>query len=150
MWHEIVKEMADFPSAVLTGTDASGYPFSIRCNPEPEAAAQVLRVEMPSYVQIQPGPASLLCHKHDEWLWNLKSFTVCGELEQDARGWLFRPQKFIPGAGIGGMRAMVKFVQMGRRSTQEYLDKRNLKRPKIEWDTLHAIWLDVKSANLKN
>ena len=78
---------------------------------------------------------------------NLKSFTVCGELEQDARGWLFRPQKFIPGAGIGGMRAMVKFVQMGRRSTQEYLDKRNLKRPKIEWDTLHAIWVDVKSAN---
>ena len=146
MWPELVKELADFSSAVVTGIDGSGYPISIRCKPEPDADAQVLRVQIPEYAQIQPGPASLLCHKHDERLWNLKSFTVCGSLEQNARGWSFRPQKFIPGAGIGGMWAMVKFVQSGRRSTQQYLDKRHLVRPKIEWDTLHAIWEDVKRA----
>jgi len=69
---------------------------------------------------------------------------VKGLLEQDDRGdWLFYPQKYIPGAGIGGLKAMAKFVQDGRRSTKRYLEKRDLSRPTIAWDTIHAIWADV-------
>ena len=59
MWDELVGLLADFGSAVLTGVDASGYPFSLRCQPEPDGVAQVLRVRVPQYANIQPGPAGL-------------------------------------------------------------------------------------------
>lgn len=150
MWPEIVVEMADFPTAVLTCIDSLGYPFSIRCEPKPDPVSQVLRVQLPEYLQFQPGPAWILCHKHDESLWNLKSLTVKGLLEQDAQGWLFRPLKYIPGAGIGGLIALVKFVQDGRHSTKQYLEKRHLPRPSIAWDTVHAIWAEVKGDNHVN
>jgi hypothetical protein len=143
MWTEIVKEMADFSTAVLTSVDASGYPFSIRCKPNPDSVAQVLRVQIPEYIQFKPGPAGLLYHKHDESLWNLKSLTLRGLLEQDAQGWFFRPLKYTPGAGIGGLPAMVKFVKDGRRSARQYLEKRHLPRPVIAWDTVHEIWAEI-------
>jgi len=143
MWTEIVKEMAGFSTAVLTSVDASGYPFSIRCKTNPDSVAQVLRVQMPESVQFRPGPAGLLCHQHDESLWNLKSMTLRGLLEQDDQGWFFRPLKYTPGAGIGGLPAMVKFVLEGRRSTKHFLNKRHLPRPVIAWDTIHAIWAEI-------
>jgi len=144
MWTELVRELNDFPDAVLSCVDTSGYPFSIRCKPDADYGSQCLGIELPEYIDFQSGPAWLLCHRHDEALWNLKSFTVKGLLEQDDRGcWLFTPQKYIPGAGIGGLKAMVKFVQDGRLNTGRYLDKRNLSRPVIAWDTIHAIWSDV-------
>jgi len=143
MWTEMIHELEDFPTAVLTCIDSSGYPFSVRCNTDPDDESQVLRIQLPEYVKFQPGPAWILCHKHDESLWNLKSFTVKGFLKQDDRGWFFTPQKFIPGAGIGGLMAMVKFLQDGRRSTRRYLEKRNLPRPVIAWDTVHAIWAEI-------
>jgi hypothetical protein len=146
MWDELVNLMADFGSAVLAGPDASGYPFSLRCQPEPDAAAHVLRVRVPAYANIRPGPAGLLCHKHDEALWKLKSFIVRGSLEQDAQGWLFRPQQLIPGAGIGGLIGMLKFLRDGRRNARQYLDKRGLARPSIAWDEIHALWAEIKRA----
>ncbi len=142
MWDELVKQLTDFDSAVLAGVDDSGYPFSFRCKLMPDAP--VLRVWVPDYARLQPGPAALLCHRHDEWLWNLKSFIVRGALEQGAQGWLLRPQQFTPGAGIGGLLGMVKFVRDGRRSAQQYLNKRGLARPRIEWDEIHAIWHEIK------
>lgn len=144
MWDDIVKHLPDFPSAVLSGVDAAGYPFSLRCNPEPDAAGQVLHVQVPEYVDVQPGPASLLCHKHDEQLWNLKSFVVRGSLEQDTQGWILRPRQFIPGAAIGGLWGFVQFVRAGRRTAGRYLDKRGLAWPSIAWDEVHALWAEVK------
>jgi hypothetical protein len=149
MWNELVKHLADFSSAVLTGVNSSGYPFSMRCEPETDASNQVLRVQVPEYTNIQPGPAGLLCHKHDEWLWNLKSFIVRGSLERDAQGWLFRPEQLTPGAGIGGLIGMLKFLQNGRRTAQQYLDKRHLARPSIAWDKFHALWAEIKRTKLR-
>ena len=110
MWDEIMKHLADFSSAVLTGVDQAGYPFSVRCKPEPDADEQVLRVQVPEYTNIQPGPAGLLCHKHDEQLWNLKSFILRGSLERGVNGWIFCPHRFTPGAGIGGLFGMVNGI----------------------------------------
>lgn len=143
MWAEIIKEMADFSTAVLTSVDASGYPFSIRCEPNQDSGDQVLRLQIPEHIQFQSGPAGLLFHKHDESLWNLKSFMLRGLLEQDAQGWFFRPLMYTPGAGIGGLPAMVKFVQNGRRCTKLFLEKRHLPRPVIDWDTVHALWAEI-------
>jgi hypothetical protein len=103
MWPEIREHLYQFDSAVLTGLDAGGYPFSVRCRPYPDkSGAEVLRVALPADTPIRPGPASLLCHRHDENLWNLKSFLVRGSLGHDVGGWNFEPIRFFPGVGIGG------------------------------------------------
>ncbi len=146
MWDDMVRHMVGFSSAVLTGVDTSGYPFSMRCKPEIDASRKVLRVQVPEYADIRPGPTGLLCHKHDEELWNLKSFIVRGTLESGSRGWLFHPQKFTPGAGIGGLLGMVKFLRSGRRTAQRYLDKHDLSRPNIPWDEIQALWEEIKEA----
>lgn len=146
MWDEIVKHLADFSSALLTGVDEAGYPFSVRCRPEPDVDEQVLRVQVPEYTNIQPGSAGLLCHKHDEQLWNLKSFILLGSLKRGAHGWIFRPQRFTPGAGIGGLIGMARFLRSGRRIAKRYLDKRGLERPSIPGDRVHALWAEVKKS----
>ena len=137
MWDDITNHLPDFESAVITGVDADGYPFSVRCWPYPDDAARVLRVQVGTL--IQPGPASLLCHKHDENLWNLKSFLVRGVLGRDERGWSFEPLQFIPGAGIGGLPAMARFFIGSRRNARRYLKKRGLARPSIPWEDINAV-----------
>jgi hypothetical protein len=137
VWDEILRHLPDFESAVLTGIDAEGYPYSVRCRPQPDA--RVLRVQLPSYVPVRPGPASLLCHRHDENLWNLKSFLVRGTLAREDGTWIFRPGRFISGAGIGGPMGMVRFVTGSRMNARRYLQKRGLPRPRIPWDEVNAI-----------
>ena len=144
MWDDIVRHLADFPTAVLTAVDDTGYPFSVRCAPEPDDSTQTLRFRLPEDTAIRVGPAGLLCHRHDEQLWNLKSFWVRGSLERDARGWIFRPRRFVPGAGIGGLLGLLRFVRDGRRRSRRYLEKRGLARPTVPWDHIHAVWKDVK------
>jgi len=139
MWDDIKKYLPDFESAVLTGVDAEGYPFSVRCQPEADDAAQVLRVQLPAGIPLQPGPAGLLCHRHDENLWKLRSFLVRGTLSQDEKGWKFQPLRFIPGAGIGGLPATVRFFTGSRRNASRYLKKRGLARPRIPWDDINAV-----------
>ena len=146
MWDEIMKHLTDFSSAVLTGVDEAGYPFSVRCKPEPDADEQVLRVQVPEYANIQPGPAGLLCHKHDEQLWNLKSLILRGSLERGVHSWIFNPQRLTPGAGIGGLLGMVRFLLNGRRTAKRYLDVRGLERLSIPWDRVHALWAEVKKS----
>ena len=139
MWAEITKHLYQFESAVLSGLDEEGYPFSVRCRPYPDTfGPDVLTVWLPPGTPIRPGPASLLCHSHDENLWNLKSFLVRGVLLRDAGGWTFEPGQFIPGAGIGGMPAMIRFLAGSRRNAGRYLKKRGLKRPHIPWDEINA------------
>ena len=48
MWTELVRYHALFDSAVLTGRDAAGYPFSVRCSPRLDAATQTLRLALPA------------------------------------------------------------------------------------------------------
>jgi hypothetical protein len=139
VWAEITKHLYQFESAVLSGLDQSDYPFSVRCRPYPDPSEdEVLRVWLPPDTFLRPGPASLLCHRHDENLWNLKSFLVRGVLKKDAGGWSFEPKRFIPGAGIGGLPAMIRFFTRSRRNARRYLEKRGLARPRIPWDEINA------------
>jgi hypothetical protein len=136
MWPQITQYLPQFPSAVLSGLDQTGYPFSLRCQPVPDSASQVLRVQLPSGITLQAGAACLLWHTHDERLWNLKSFVVRGVLEHEANGWVLRPLQFVPGIGIGGWRSYVNFVLHGRAATRAYFAKRGLARPRVHWDEL--------------
>jgi hypothetical protein len=139
MWAEISEHLPDFESAVVTGVDSGGYPYSVRCRTTLDVGARTLQPEMPPDTPIRPGPASLLCHRHDEDLWNLKSFLVRGTLSPEGRGWSFRPERFIPGAGIGGPMGMVRFVVGSRRNVRRYLKRRGLARPRIPWKEYEAI-----------
>ncbi len=139
MWDEIVRLLPRFESAVLTGVDADGYPYSVRCKPAVDSSARLLRVQLPTYSPIQAGSASLLCHSHDENLWNLRSFLVRGNLSREEGDWVFQPQRYVPGAGVEGIRGMARFVTGSRRNAKRYLQKRGLSRPRIPWKAINEI-----------
>ncbi len=136
MWDEVVAHLPEYASAVVTARDEAGHPFSFRCRPTADAAAQVLRVYVPPQAPVCAGPANLLCHKHDDWLWHQRSFLVRGTLERDADGWLLRPREYVPGVGYGGVRGQVRFVLAARTAARRYLAARGLPRPAVPWDTL--------------
>ncbi len=138
-WNEMVGHLSDFESVVLTGVDSEGYPYSVRNRPRIDPFERVLLVRLPAGTPVQPGPASLLCHRHDAHLWNLKSFLVRGMLVHEDAGWTFRPERFIPGAGIGGAMGLMRFVVGSRKRARRYLEKRGLPRPRIPWDEVNAI-----------
>ncbi len=144
MWPEITRHLGSYPSAVLTGYDASGYPFSVRCRPKVDPAARIIRVDVPAEAGLKPGPASLLCHSHNQLLWNLRSFLLRGVLERDADGWHFRVTQFVPGIGIGGVVGMMQFAVAKRRAAGKYLADRRLRRPRIPWDELRGVKAQAK------
>jgi hypothetical protein len=140
MWADVRRHLQGFSSPVLTGVDADGYPFSIRCAPELDESKQVLRLSLPGWTGIRQGPASLLCHGHNQLLWDLRSFMVRGTLEPTGgETWLFRPTRFVPGIGLGGPVGMVRFALAKRRAARRYLERRGLPRPRIDWVQLKAL-----------
>jgi hypothetical protein len=144
VWDEIVRLLPSFESAVLTGVDADGYPYSVRCKPAVDSSARLLRVQLPTYASIQAGQAGLLCHSHDENLWNLRSSLVRGNLTREDGEWIFRPQRYLPGAGVEGIRGMVRFLSDSRRNAKRYLQKRGLSRPRIPWKAINQIKARIK------
>jgi hypothetical protein len=133
MWTEIEKYLPLFESAVLSATDGEGYPYSVRCRPEQDRPAGILRIDLAGGTNVQAGPASLLYHSHDEELWNQKIFLLRGRLEETDEGHVFRPEKFIPSIGTGGALGTVRMVLGVRKATAAYLSKRTLERPRIPW-----------------
>ena len=147
MWAEIIKRLPDYRNAVITGVNAQGYPSSVRCRPEPDSAAQILKIQIPESAHIQPGPASLLCHKHDEQFWNQHSFIVWGTLDRCDNSWMFHPLRFTPGAAPDIL-SLVRFVSNARRAARQYLEKRRLPRPQIPWNEIKTLWAEVERTRL--
>jgi hypothetical protein len=96
-------------------------------------------VQLAPYLPLQPGPAGLLCHRHDERLWNQRSFLVRGRLDRDGDDWLFHPLQLVEGVGYGGIPGMVRFVMGARRQAGRYLAARHLTRPEIPWVEVLAV-----------
>ncbi len=149
MLTEIVKRLPEYKNAVITGVDARGLPFSFRCTPQPDLAAGVLRLQVPQGSDIQPGPASLLCHKHDEQFWNQHSFIAWGKLKKNDRDWDFIPERFTPGADTD-LLSLFRFVTAARRTARQYLEKRHLPRPEIPWNDIKALWAEAKRTSNEN
>ena len=143
MWTKLVKYLAEFPNATLSGRDKAGYPYCLRCVPRPDLDKHALHLQLAEDEPLQPGPASLLCHEHDEWIDNMKSFVVRGRLEKDG-GWLFYPKQFVTGVGVGFMAGMPGMVRRTRRNCARYLEERGLARPEVNWEEVSQIWSEVK------
>lgn len=140
MWTELVVQLPHYPSAVITMVDQAGYPLSIRCHPQIDDTAQVLRIALdPGIDETWAGPASILCHAHDERLWRMTNMLVRGTLERAPNAddtWLFRPLRVIRGQS----RSPIYFVRTlvaSRRAAQRYLALHGVSRPPIPWQRIH-------------
>lgn len=124
----VAAETSTYDSGVLTVTDRDGYPFSLRVRPRPANGG--LQVEVPPGLPIAPGRAGLLCHEHDDDLWDLRNFVTLGELQRAGGRWTFRPERFLPGDGY---MSFPRFALRGRRRAKNYLRSRGVDRPTIDW-----------------
>jgi len=140
-FEQTVRRLPEFASAVLTAFDEHGAPILTRVRPSADPANRTLSID--TDVPLRPGRASLLCHSHDEQLWNLRSFVVAGDLAQDGRSWSLRPDRFIPGGDKMGPIAMVKIIRELRGTAGRYLDRRGLSRPEINWHEIHELVAEV-------
>jgi len=143
MWAEIEKYLPLFESAVLNAGDGEGCPYSIRCRPELDRPAEILRLDLAEGTNVQAGPASLLFHSHDEKLWNQKIFLLRGRLEAAGDGHVFRPEKFVPSIGTGGPLGTMHMILGVRKASATYLNRRNLVRPSIPWAEIEAVKEEV-------
>ncbi len=79
MWAEAATWLARFPDAVLTAVDPAGYPVSVRQTaPRYDPATGKFPLVWPPDLPVAEGPATVLCHHHDEKLWNLKQIQIKG------------------------------------------------------------------------
>jgi hypothetical protein len=140
----MVRSLEAFPDAVLTGLDAAGFPFSLRCTPQPDHRQQLLQAPIPPGIDILPGPAGLLCHRHNERLWGLKNFVLLGHLELQGTDWFFHPARFIPGNGFGGLLGDIRLIFKARATARRYLEKRGLTRPEIPWAAIKALQAEAR------
>jgi hypothetical protein len=127
----LARELATYPSAVLTGRDASGYSYSVRCHVQPDAATQTLMVTG-VVAPLTDGVASLLCHSHDDHLARQRSILTRGELARAGADWRFMPGRIIPGISQNPF-TLGRFFFYARGVAAAYLAKRNLPRPVIPW-----------------
>jgi hypothetical protein len=147
MWNDIVTQLSKYPNAVLTGIDPDGYPFSMRCKPQVDESRKVLLIEQSGDVRIQPGPAGILCHYHDEQMWDLRSFQIHGTLEQAGQIWVFRPERYIPWGSTSGQMDQMRSLFKTRAVANKYLQKRGLPRPKVDWDEIKKLRAEAKDAS---
>ncbi|WP_369779841.1 pyridoxamine 5'-phosphate oxidase family protein [Streptomyces sp. R33] len=125
------------PTAVLAGRDASGAPLLARTRPQPTPPGYL--VEVPSDCPVEPGPASLLVHRHDEQLNHMYNALVRGELRRSDSGWLLTPSTVIEPMGSGRVSDALRVLRQTKRSTDRYLERRGLHRPKVQWDEFRAL-----------
>jgi hypothetical protein len=133
MWDNLKHQIQSFSSAVLTTRDATGYPVSVRTSCVIDDQRQAVGVTMPAAVDAQAGPASLLLHRHNEQLWDLRIVVVRGELVHHGDAWVFRPQPRPPDPSA------FRMILNYRKAANAYVRKRGLARPRIPWDRLKAI-----------
>ncbi|WP_436843012.1 pyridoxamine 5'-phosphate oxidase family protein [Streptomyces collinus] len=120
------------PSAVLAARDASGAPVLARTLPRPTPSGYL--VEVPADCPVADGPAGLLVHRHDERLNHMYNAFVRGTVRKTEAGWLLVPSRVIEPMGSGRARDALRVLRRTKRSTDRYLARRGLSRPKVEWD----------------
>ena len=136
MTADLSRRLEAYSSSVVTFIDDDGYPSSFRCVPVIGVEGK-LSLAKPRMLRVKPGPAGLLCHFHDEGLWNQRSFVAKGELRVSDEEIIFTPTSLVEGLAKG--RRMIALLSTGRRRARQYLQRRGLPRPEIPWGELRAI-----------
>jgi hypothetical protein len=143
VWDDAAKWLNKFGEAVLTVIDTNGYPANVRVLTSGyDRASGELAVSLPAEIDGANGPASLLCHSHDEKLWSLQMITINGTVQQRDGAWIFRTESFTPPSKL----AVLDFIRNASRSAQKYLDKRGLPRPQVNWAEVKEVQRRAKAA----
>ncbi|MCX4554815.1 pyridoxamine 5'-phosphate oxidase family protein [Streptomyces phaeochromogenes] len=130
--------LAGFPTAVLSARDSSGAPLLMRTSTT--VTPEGFLVEPAPDCEVVPGPAALLVHRHDDRLGGLYNALVPGELRRsNGGGWLLVPQRVIVPSGNGSPRDQLRVLRTVRRSTNAYLRRHGLNRPRVDWPALKAL-----------
>jgi hypothetical protein len=144
---KLAAYIADYPTAVLSWVDPSGYPVSVRCVVRRDAGSQ--RIAFPHLSPIakdRRGKACLLFHMHDERLERLRQMVVKGELVDGEGGAVvFEIGEFVTANGrpdtdrmphANAPLHMLQFYRLGRRKAKAYLAKRGAPWPRIPFDEI--------------
>jgi hypothetical protein len=139
MWAKAAKAVAGFSEGVISALDGKGMPISVRqLSLRYDAASGRMPVTIPDALDAAPGPASLVCHFHDDAMWNMRAIQLKGRVERDGEGWVFVTTAFTPPSMI----AMIRGIH---RSANQYLQKRGLPRPKVAFDAIERLWQQAKT-----
>jgi hypothetical protein len=139
VWSEAANELAKFPEAVLTALGPAGYPVSVRQRaPRYDPSTGEFTVSWPSNLPVAEGPAVVLCHYHDENLWDIQQMQIKGQLKCRADQWVFTSTDFRrpPRSQLGVFWRLARDM---RRAGRRYLDRRGLKMPTVNWRALQAL-----------
>ncbi|RPF30162.1 pyridoxamine 5'-phosphate oxidase [Streptomyces sp. Ag109_G2-6] len=131
------EQLGRMPSAVFAARSASGAPVLARTRPRPTRSGYL--VEVPSNCPVEPGPASLLVHRHDELLNHMYNALVRGDLRRTRAGWLLEPSSVVEPMGSGRASDALRVLNRTKRSTDRYLRLRGLRRPKVQWDRFRSL-----------
>jgi len=125
----VLRELPSYASSVLSWPDENGSMSARVLTTVDDKGQVVLTGDEPLAV----GPASLLSHSHNDKLAALRSFVARGRVEGHGDGWVFVPDRYVPGAAPTPGAAL-RMLRGARGSAARYLDKRGLARPAIPWD----------------
>ncbi|MBP2329381.1 hypothetical protein JOF56_009766 [Kibdelosporangium banguiense] len=138
-WKELDLYLHLFTSPVLSFVDEDGYPFSLRLRPRHDRDADLMRLDLPQAVTPVAGPAWLLWHRHDEDIADIAALAIQGKLTKDDDGWTFKPERVIPGPGLGPG-GWGEAIQAMTDNAARYVEQRGLTQPdRIPWEGLEAI-----------
>ncbi|MEV3900747.1 hypothetical protein AB0K11_00330 [Mycobacterium sp. NPDC050551] len=130
MWSEAAKALRRYDEAVLTAIDTQGYPFSVRVRTaDYDPTTGVLTAELPTALAPAAGPANLLCHFHDDKMWNIRTLHVRGRLERRDDAWDFVSTAFTAPSRL----APLAMIRNANASARRYLARRGLDRPAVDW-----------------
>lgn len=139
--------LAPYRSAVLATVGSDGFPSlrRVRLIADPSRGAFLVDADGDAGREAapRPGPASILCHRHDDTLQNQYSFVTLGRVESRSGAWAFIPTRFIQGSGGDNPLGAIRKVIAVRRATKRYLSARSLPRPRIPWEDLDALYRQV-------
>jgi hypothetical protein len=136
MWHLAAESLGRFPEAIITALSSDGYPISIRQRaPRYDGRTGEMPVLIPERVAVLPGPANVLCHYHNENLWDLQMLQINGRLERRDDSWIFVSTEFTP-RPRGRLKSLWQMARAMRRSSRRYLATRGLARPQVNWTAL--------------
>ncbi|MCE7012000.1 pyridoxamine 5'-phosphate oxidase family protein [Kibdelosporangium philippinense] len=128
MSERIKDAITRYPTAVLTALDADGHPYSVRAKVDENLTVSPLQP-----FNGRPGPASLLWHRYDRTTAGMLTLLVTGTLGDSG----FTPER-IPGALPDEHEAGPDqdWIAQGRLRSLQYLDKRGLDGPVVDWAAL--------------
>ena len=148
MWSDkLAAFIGDYPSAVLSWVDSSGYPMSVRCRVGLEDGTQIIALpNLPLIAGAWRGKACLLFHMHDERLEGLRQMVLKGELVAAEAGAVqFKVSEFVTANGrpdtdrmphANAPVHMLQFYRLGRSKARAYLAKRGAAWPPIPFEEI--------------